>query len=162
MAMSLFASAIVEGRPVRMFNYGQIRRDFTYIDDVAQAVVRLLELAPAPNPNWSESCPDPASSSAPWRVYNIGNNRSVEVCRVLALLEAELSRPAIIEFEPMQPGDVPETCADVDELARDVQFRPETAIEEGVRRFVTWYCAYHRVPAGAAKDLTGRSEDYGE
>jgi UDP-glucuronate 4-epimerase len=142
MAMFIFASAIVDGLPIRLFNFGKMRRDFTYIDDVADAVVRLLEKPPAPNPSWSGERPDPSSSTAPWRIYNIGNNTSVEVSQVVALLEAELGRKAVTELVAMQPGDVPETCADVTDLMREVGFRPSTPIAEGVRRFVAWYLAY--------------------
>ena len=142
MAMFIFASAILEGRPIRLFNFGNMRRDFTYVDDVSQAVVRLLDRIPAPDPSWSGERPDPSTSAAPWRIYNIGNNRTVEVSRVVSLLEAELGRTAIREMVAMQPGDVAETCADVSDLMRDVGFRPATPIEEGIRRFAAWYLAY--------------------
>ena len=142
MAMFIFASAILDGRPIRLFNHGNMRRDFTYVDDVVQAVVRLIDRIPSPDPAWSGERPDPSSSAAPWRVYNIGNNNPVEVPRVVALLKAELGRIAIKELVPMQPGDVPETRADVDDLMRDVGFRPSTPIEEGIKRFVAWYRAY--------------------
>jgi nucleoside-diphosphate-sugar epimerase len=148
MAMYIFASAILDGRPIRLFNHGNMRRDFTYVDDVTQAVVRVLEQAPAPDPGWSGDAPDPARSAAPWRIYNIGNNKPVEIARVVELLEAELGRPAVKELVPMQPGDVPETCADVDDLMRDVGFRPATPIEEGIRRFAVWYRAYRQHPHG--------------
>ncbi|MEA2991681.1 MAG: UDP-glucuronate 4-epimerase, partial [Alphaproteobacteria bacterium] len=143
MAMFIFASAIVEGKPIRLFNHGHMRRDFTYVDDVTEAVVRLIDRVPEPNPAWSGAAPDPATSSAPWRVYNIGNNSTVEVARVVELLEQEFGRPAIREMAPMQAGDVAETCADVDDLMRDVGFRPSTTIEEGIRRFAAWYRSYH-------------------
>jgi UDP-glucuronate 4-epimerase len=142
MAMFIFASAILEGRPIRLFNFGNMRRDFTYVDDVSQAVVRLLDRIPAPDPSWSGERPDPSTSAAPWRIYNIGNNRTVEVSRVVSLLEAELGRTAIREMVAMQPGDVAETCADVSDLMRDMGFRPATPIEEGIRRFAAWYLAY--------------------
>jgi UDP-glucuronate 4-epimerase len=142
MAMFLFATAIVEGTPLRLFNNGNMRRDFTYVDDVTEAVVRLVDTVPAPNPAWSGDAPDPATSLAPWRVYNIGNNRPVEVSRVVELLEQEFGRPAIKELAPMQPGDVAETRADVDDLMREVGFRPSTPIEEGIRRFADWYRSY--------------------
>ena len=142
MAMFIFASAILEGRPIRLFNHGQMRRDFTYVDDVVEAMVRLIDRVPQPNPQWSSDAPDPASSSAPWRIYNIGNNRTVEVTRVVELLEAELGRKAIRELVGMQPGDVAETRADVDDLMRDVGFRPDTSIEDGIRRFIAWYREY--------------------
>jgi UDP-glucuronate 4-epimerase len=139
MAMFIFASAIAEGRPIRLFNFGRMRRDFTYVDDVAEAVVRLLARVPTPDPAWSGAAADPGSSAAPWRIYNIGNNQSVEVTRVVELLEASFGRPAVKELAPMQPGDVAETRADVDDLMREVGFRPATPIEEGIRRFVGWY-----------------------
>lgn len=142
MAMYIFASAIVEGRPLRLFNNGNMRRDFTYVDDVIEAVVRLVDRVPAPNPSWSGDAPDPASSLAPWRVYNIGNNHAVEVGRVVELLEQEFGRTAIKEMAPMQPGDVAETRADVDDLMCEVGFRPSTPIEEGIRRFAGWFRSY--------------------
>jgi UDP-glucuronate 4-epimerase len=145
MAMFIFTSAIVENRPIRLFNFGKMRRDFTYIDDVAEAVVRLVDRVPAGNPAWSGSAPDPATSAAPWRLYNIGNNEAVDISHVVDLLEAEIGRKAVREMAPMQPGDVTETCADIDELMRDVGFRPATPIGEGVRRFVAWYRGHYGV-----------------
>jgi UDP-glucuronate 4-epimerase len=142
MAMFIFASAIVEGRPIRLFNHGRMRRDFTYVDDVTEAVVRLVDRIAAPDPAWSGERPNPATSSAPWRLYNIGNNRTVEVTDVVALLEREFGRAAIKELAPMQPGDVTETRADVDALIKEVGFSPATPIEEGVRRFAAWYRGY--------------------
>jgi UDP-glucuronate 4-epimerase len=139
MAMFLFATAIVEGKPLRLFNSGDMRRDFTYVDDVTEAVVRLVDRVPEPNPHWSGDAPDPATSKAPWRVYNIGNNTPVEVSHVVDLLEKEFGKPAIREMAPMQPGDVAETRADVDDLMRDVGFRPDTPIEEGIQRFAAWF-----------------------
>jgi len=144
MAMFIFASAILEGRPIRLFNHGNMRRDFTYIDDVAEAVVRLVEHIPAGNPLWSGAAPDPGSSAAPWRVYNIGNNQPVEVLRVVTLLEQALGRTAQKELLPMQPGDVPATYADIDDLQREIGFRPSTSIEDGIARFAAWYTAYRR------------------
>jgi UDP-glucuronate 4-epimerase len=143
MAMYIFASAIIAGRPIRLFNDGSMRRDFTFVDDTTEAVVRLLDRVPAPDPTWSGSDPDPATSRAPWRIYNIGNNRTVEVRRVVEILEAELSRKAIVELAPMQPGDVSETRADVDDLAAEIGYTPSTPIEEGIARFVAWFRAYH-------------------
>jgi UDP-glucuronate 4-epimerase len=142
MAMFMFTSAIVEGRPIRLFNFGKMRRDFTYIDDVAEAILRLIDRAPAGDPRWSGDAPDPAASAAPWRLYNIGNNQAVEVSHVVDLLEAELGRKAVREMVPIQPGDVTETCADIGELTRDIGFRPATPIGEGIRRFVAWYRDY--------------------
>ncbi|HET7681140.1 MAG TPA: NAD-dependent epimerase [Xanthobacteraceae bacterium] len=145
MAMFIFASAIVDGKPLRLFNNGNMRRDFTYVDDVTEAVVRLVDRLPTPDPAWSGDAPDPGSSLAPWRIYNIGNNRTVEVSRVVDLLEQEFGRPAIREMAPMQPGDVSETRADVDDLMRDVGFRPATSIEEGIKRFAAWYRGYRGI-----------------
>ncbi len=142
MAMFMFATAIVEGKPLRLFNNGNMRRDFTFVDDVTESVVRLVDHVPAPNPAWSGDAPDPATSNAPWRVYNIGNNTTVEVSYVVELLEKEFGRPAIKEMAPMQPGDVSETRADVDDLMRDVGFRPSTTIEDGIKRFADWYRIY--------------------
>ena len=143
MAMFIFASAIVERRPIQLFNFGQMRRDFTYVDDVTEAVVRLVDWIAGRNPKWSGDAPNPATSSAPWRIYNIGNDHSVEVPRVVELLEAELGCRAIRQLVPMQPGDVTETRVDVSDLMRDVNFRPSTSIEEGIRRFVAWFRVYH-------------------
>jgi UDP-glucuronate 4-epimerase len=145
MAMFIFTKAILEGHPIRLFNYGRVRRDFTYIDDIVQAMERLLDRPPGGDPNWSGDAPDPSSSAAPWRLYNIGNNRSVEVTRVVELLERELGRKAVKELVEMQPGDVPETCADIDDLARDVGFTPATPIEVGIARFVAWYREFYRM-----------------
>jgi UDP-glucuronate 4-epimerase len=142
MAMFIFASAIVEGRPIRLFNRGNMRRDFTYVDDVVEAVVRLVDHIPAGNPHWSATAPDPGSSAAPWRVYNIGNNQPVELLHVVELLEQALGRVASKELLPMQPGDVPSTYADVDDLMREIGFRPSTSIEDGVARFADWYRSY--------------------
>jgi UDP-glucuronate 4-epimerase len=145
MAMFIFATAIVEGKPLRLFNNGNMRRDFTYVDDVTESVVRLVDHVPAPNPAWSGNDPDPATSLAPWRIYNIGNNRTVEVSRVVDLLEQEFGRPAIREMAPMQPGDVAETRADVDDLMREVGFKPSTSIEDGIKRFASWYRGYRGI-----------------
>jgi UDP-glucuronate 4-epimerase len=144
MAMFIFARAIATGEPIRLFNYGQMRRDFTFIDDIVEGVVRLVDLPPPGNPAWSGDKPDPATSKAPWRVYNIGNNTTVEVSYVVSLIEKELGRKAVIEMVEMQPGDVAETRADVDDLMRDAGFRPATPIEEGVKRFIAWYRDYHK------------------
>src|SRR5438270_6454349 len=144
MAMYIFAKAIAEGQPIKLFNHGRMRRDFTYVDDVVEAVERVIAKIPKKNAVPSDGKLDPATSAAPWRIYNIGNNRTVEVPRVVALLEQELGRKAKVELVPMQPGDVPETRADVDDLMRDVGFRPATWIEDGVRNFVAWFRQYHR------------------
>jgi UDP-glucuronate 4-epimerase len=142
MAMWLFAAAILEGRPIKLFNHGRMRRDFTYVDDVVESLVRLVERAPAGDADWSGDAPDPGRSRAPWRVYNIGNSSPVEVTKVVSILEGLLGREAKKEMMGMQPGDVPATYADVDDLMREVGFKPATPIEEGIRRFVDWYRAY--------------------
>ena len=143
MAMWLFAAAILEGRPIKLFNGGDMRRDFTFVDDVAAAVVKLINHAPHGNPAWSGDNPDPATSRAPWRVYNIGNHTPVDLMEVVRLLEAALGRPAIRELMPMQPGDVHETCADVEDLRQAVGFAPTTPIAEGIGRFVEWFRPWH-------------------
>ncbi len=143
MAMAIFAKAIAAGKPIPLFNRGEMRRDFTYIDDVTEAMERLIERVPAADPDWNGMAPDPATGPAPWRIYNIGGNRAVEVGRVVELLEAALGRKAIREYLPMQPGDVPETRADAADLAAAVGIQPATPIDEGIRRFVAWYRAYH-------------------
>jgi UDP-glucuronate 4-epimerase len=144
MAMFIFAKAIVEGEAIRLFNYGRMRRDFTYVDDVTQAVERIIDMPPAPADAPAGGDLDPGTSTAPWRIYNIGNNRTVEISRVVELLEQEFGRKAIIELVPMQPGDVPESCADIDDLMRDVGFRPSTPIEQGLRNFAAWFRDYHK------------------
>ena len=145
MAMFIFAKAILSGTPIRLFNHGNMRRDFTYIDDVVEAVVRLVDRPPQGNPAWSGAKPDPATSSAPWKIYNIGNNRPEELLHVVSLLEKEFGRTAVREMSPMQPGDVPATYADIDDLARDVGFRPTTSIEEGIARFAAWFKEYGKI-----------------
>jgi UDP-glucuronate 4-epimerase len=146
MAMWLFTQAILEGRPIKLFNHGQMRRDFTYIADIVEAVVRLVPRPPAPNRAWFGDAPDPATSRAPWHVYNIGNSNPVEVSEVVRLIEEAIGQQAVRELLPMQPGDVPQTYADVADLERAVGFRPKTPIGEGVRRFVEWFRKYHARP----------------
>ena len=143
MAMWIFASAILAGKPIKLFNHGKMQRDFTYVGDVVESIVRLVARPPVANPDWSGDRPDPGSSSAPWRVYNIGNNNPVELLDVVDLLEKSIGKKAIRELEPMQPGDVPATYADVDDLMREVDFKPATPIAEGIARFIDWYRAYH-------------------
>jgi UDP-glucuronate 4-epimerase len=145
MAMFLFAKAIVGGTPIKLFNHGNMRRDFTYIDDVGEAVVRLVDRPPQGNPNWSGQKPDPATSAAPWKIYNIGSNSPEELMHVVSLLETEFGRTAVKEMVPMQPGDVPATYADIEDLTREVGFRPATKIEEGIARFAKWYRDYHNL-----------------
>ena len=142
MATFIFAKAILEGKPIKMFNGGNMRRDFTYVDDVVEAITRLMDRPPQGNPAWSGNRPDPSSSAAPWKIYNIGNNRPEELTHVVALLEKEFGRSAIKEMLPMQPGDVPATYADIEDLARDLGFRPSTTIEDGIARFSQWFREY--------------------
>jgi UDP-glucuronate 4-epimerase len=144
MAMWLFAKAILAGEPIKLFNNGDMRRDFTYVDDIVESIVRLVDRAPGPDPKFSDDAPDPGTSNAPWRVYNIGNNNPVELLEVVRLLEDALGVKAKRELLPMQPGDVPATYADVDDLMREVDFKPSTPIGEGIQRFVAWFRDYHR------------------
>jgi UDP-glucuronate 4-epimerase len=139
MAMWLFTDAIMQGRPIKLLNHGRMRRDFTYVDDVTEAVVRLLARPPGGNPGWSGAAPDPSSSCAPWRVYNIGNSHPVELLEVVKLIEQAVGRAAVREELPLQPGDVPETCADVSELERLIGYRPATPITAGIQKFVDWF-----------------------
>ncbi|MGJ4886122.1 NAD-dependent epimerase [Bradyrhizobium sp. HKCCYLRH1065] len=145
MAMFIFAKAILAGQPVKLFNQGRMRRDFTYVDDIVQAIVRLIGRPPQGNPDWDGNRPDPSSSRAPWRIYNIGNNHPEQLMDVITLLEKEFGRPAIREMLPMQPGDVEATYADVSDLERDIGFRPATSIADGIGRFAKWYRDYHRI-----------------
>jgi UDP-glucuronate 4-epimerase len=145
MAMFIFAKATLEGTPIKLFNHGNMRRDFTYIDDVAQAVVRLIDHPPQGNPEWSSETPDPATSAASWKIYNIGNNRPEELLHVVALLEKEFGRTAIKEMLPMQPGDVPATYADIEDLEREIGFKPATSIEDGIKKFASWFREYHNI-----------------
>ncbi|HMG36080.1 MAG TPA: NAD-dependent epimerase [Blastocatellia bacterium] len=144
MALFRFTKAILEGRPISVFNHGKMRRDFTYVDDITEGVVRVLDRVATQDPNWSAHSPDTATSSAPYRIYNIGNNKPVELLRLITVLEDALHRKAQKEMLPMQPGDVPATYADIEDLTQDLDFRPMTSIETGVRRFVDWYLDYHR------------------
>jgi UDP-glucuronate 4-epimerase len=145
MAMFIFAKAILEGAPIKLFNHGNMRRDFTFVEDVSEAVVRLMDRPPRGNPNWSSDKPDPSSSAAPWKIYNIGNNNPEDLMQVVSLLEKEFGRTAAKEMLPMQPGDVPATYADIEDLAREIGFRPSTTIEEGIVRFAKWYRDYHKL-----------------
>ena len=145
MALFLFTRAILSGKPIELYNHGRMRRDFTYIDDIVEGVVRTLDRVPTGNPDWSGDAPDPGSSRAPYRVYNIGNNQPVELMEFVEALEDALGMKAEKVFLPMQPGDVPATWADVDDLMRDTGFRPATPIREGIRRFVAWYREYYGV-----------------
>ncbi len=145
MALFLFTKAILAGEPIDVFNHGRMRRDFTYIDDIVEGIVRTMDHPAMPNPEWSGDSPDPGTSRAPWRLYNIGNHQPVELMRLIELLEEALGRKAEKRLLEMQPGDIPATYADVAALTEAVGFRPATPIDVGVRRFVEWYREYHRV-----------------
>ncbi len=144
MALFKFAKNILAGSPIEVFNHGRHRRDFTFIDDVVEGVVRVLDRVPQPDPEWNPAAPDSASSNVPYRIYNIGNNRPVELLYYIEVLEECLGRRAEKLMLGLQPGDVPETFADIDDLARDTGFRPQTTVEEGVRRFADWYLSYYQ------------------
>jgi len=145
MALFIFTKAILEGTPIDVFNHGKMQRDFTYIDDIVEGIIRVLDHPATPNPSWSGEQPDPGTSSAPARVYNIGNHRPVELLRFIETLEQALGKKAEKKLMPLQPGDVPATYADIDDLTRDVGFSPATPIEEGIPRFVQWYREYYRI-----------------
>lgn len=144
MAPMLFASAIMEGRPIDVFNHGKMQRDFTYIDDIVEGVVRALDKPAEPNPDWSSETPDSASSYAPYRLYNIGNNQPVELMTFIESLENALGEKAEKNMLPMQPGDVQATYADIDALVEDVGFRPDTPLEEGIKQFIDWFREYYQ------------------
>lgn len=143
MALFLFTKAILEDRPIDVYNGGKMKRDFTYIDDVVEGVFRLAQKIPEPNPEWNGDSPDPASSFAPYRIYNIGNNKPVELMEFIRILEKKLGKRAKLNLLPLQPGDVPATYADIEELTRDVGFAPATPLEEGISRFLEWYREYY-------------------
>jgi UDP-glucuronate 4-epimerase len=145
MAPFLFTKAILEGRPIDVFNYGNMQRDFTYIDDVVEGVMRVVDTIPEPNLAWSGHSPDPGSSYAPYRLYNLGNHQPVELMRFIEVLEEYLGRKAAKNLLPPQPGDVPVTYADVEALINDVGFQPTTPIEVGIEQFVNWYRAYYQL-----------------
>jgi UDP-glucuronate 4-epimerase len=144
MAYFSFTKAIVEARPIDIFNNGDMKRDFTYVDDIVEGTVRVLDKIPRANPRWSGDDPDPATSYAPYRLYNIGNNQPVELMHFIRLLEKYLGRETKKNHLPMQAGDVYATYADIDDLMTDVGFKPSTTLEVGLKRFVEWYQAYYR------------------
>jgi UDP-glucuronate 4-epimerase len=145
MALFLFTRNILAGKPIDVFNYGNHRRDFTYVDDIVEGVIRVLDRPAEANPNWSGDRPDSATSRAPYRLYNIGNNNTVELRRYIEVLEGCLGKKAERNLLPLQPGDVPDTFANVDDLVHDFDYRPNTPIEVGVQRFVDWYLDYYGV-----------------
>jgi UDP-glucuronate 4-epimerase len=144
MALFLFTKNILAGKPINVFNYGNHRRDFTYVDDIAQGVVRAADRVATANPAWNSDDPDPGTSKAPYRLYNIGNNQPVELMRYIDCIEQCLGRKAQKNLLPLQPGDVPDTFADIDDLVSDVGYRPATPVEVGVEKFVRWYVDYYK------------------
>ena len=145
MALFLFTKALLNGEKIKVFNYGQHRRDFTYIDDIVEGVIRTLDHTAAANPDWTGKQPDPGTSKSPWRVYNIGNQNPVELMKYIEVLEQCLGKTAEKELLPLQPGDVPDTYADVEALVQDIGYKPDTSIEEGIERFVSWYRDYYKI-----------------
>ena len=145
MALFLFTKNILAGRPIDVFNYGKHTRGFTYIDDIVEGVIRALDTVAVANVKWSGATPDPATSRAPYRVYNIGSNAATPLMRYIELIEQNVGRKAELNLLPLQPGDVPDTAADVEDLMRDVGYRPDTPVETGVERFVEWYRVYYNV-----------------
>ena len=142
MALQKFTRAILSGKPIRVFNYGKHKRDFTYIDDIIEGIVRVIDRPAKSNPDWDSDYPDPATSSAPFRIYNIGNNQPIELMKYIGVLESLLKKKAITELLPMQPGDVSETYADIDDLTDQFDYKPSINIDVGIRRFVNWYKSY--------------------
>jgi len=143
MALQKFAQAITKGETIKVFNYGNHRRDFTYIDDIVEGVIRILDRPAPPNPDWSSEKPDSATSSAPWRVYNIGNNNPVNLMDYISALEEALGKEAKKEFLPIQPGDVPETYADVTDLVKEFDYKPNTSVKDGIANFAMWFSGYY-------------------
>jgi UDP-glucuronate 4-epimerase len=145
MALFLFTKAILEDRAIDVYNSGKMQRDFTYIDDIVEGVVRVIHKLPEPDQNWDGSRPDPATSFAPYKIYNIGSNNPVELLEFIHTIEKQLGKKVKMNLLPIQPGDVPKTYADIDDLMKDVDFRPSTSIEDGIRHFVAWYREYYNV-----------------
>ncbi len=145
MALFLFTKNILAGKPIDVFNYGKHKRDFTFVDDIVEGVIRTLDNVATPNPDWDSNAPDPATSSAPFRVYNIGNNQPIDLEHYISTLEGCLNRTAEKNLLPLQAGDVPDTYADVSDLVRDVNYKPDTTVEDGIGRFVDWYLDYYKV-----------------
>lgn len=144
MALFLFAKAILEDKVIKVFNHGKMQRDFTYIDDIIEGVFRVMSRLPQPNPAWDGNHPDPGTSYAPYKIYNIGNNNPVELMEFIETIEKTLGRKAKKEFLDLQPGDVPATYADIDDLMEDVGFKPNTSIESGIKQFITWFKEYYK------------------
>jgi UDP-glucuronate 4-epimerase len=145
MALFLFTKAILEGKPIQVFNHGKMQRDFTYVDDIVEGVVRVMENVPVPNPEWSSDNPDPATSYKKYKIYNIGNNSPVQLSDFIEEIEKALGRKATKEYMDMQPGDVPATYADIDDLIKDVGFKPATPLSQGIQKFIDWYKEYYSI-----------------
>jgi UDP-glucuronate 4-epimerase len=145
MALFLFTKAIIAGSPIEVYNDGKMRRDFTYVDDIVESISRLIPKIPKPDLQWNGLRPDPATSFAPYRIFNIGNNKPVELLRFIEVIEEKLGKKAIKKLMPLQDGDVPETFADVDDLMNEVNFKPSTSIEDGVGKFIDWYLDYYKI-----------------
>jgi UDP-glucuronate 4-epimerase len=148
MALFKFTAGILAGRPIPVFNRGEMVRDFTYVDDIVEGIVRVIDLPAQPRPDWSGDHPDPATSSAPWRVFNIGNSQPVKLLRYIEVIEQCLGRKAVVELLPMQPGDVQATVADVSSLQEATGFRPDTSVETGIAKFIDWYKDYYQIGGG--------------
>lgn len=145
MVLFIFTKAISTGEPIDVYNHGRMKRDFTYIDDTTEGIIQVLGNIPQPNRSWSGAAPDPSTSPAPYKLYNIGNHQPVDLLYFIEVLEKTLGKKAVKRFLPIQPGDTPATYADVDDLVRDIGFKPITPIEAGIKRFVEWYRDYYRV-----------------
>lgn len=145
MALFIFTKAILEGKPINVYNHGKMKRDFTFVDDIVKGIVKLLPKIPTGNSSWDGNNPDPSNSFCPYRVFNIGNNKPIELLKFIEVLERKIGKKAIKNFMPIQPGDVPATYADIDALENEIGFRPSTPIEEGIGRFVDWYLDYYKV-----------------
>lgn len=145
MALFIFTKRILQGKRIQVFNHGEMKRDFTYIDDVIEGVIRVMDAIPSPNPEWTGELPDPSTSPGPYRIYNIGNNSPVSLMDFIGAIEQALGKNAVKEYLPLQPGDVPETYADVDDLNQATDFRPGTSIEDGINEFIAWYFDYYKL-----------------
>jgi len=145
MALFLFTKSILEGKPINVFNFGKHRRDFTYIDDIVEGVIKVIDKIATPNPEWNSEMPDSGTSSSPWRLYNIGNNSPVELMDYIGALEKSLGIKATKNMLPLQDGDVPDTYANVDDLVRDLNYKPSMSVERGVENFVKWYKDFYKV-----------------
>lgn len=145
MAFFLFTKAILEGKPIQVFNNGDMLRDFTYVDDIVEGVIRVMDHPAAPDKSWNATAPDPASSKAPYKIYNLGNNSTIKLLDFIQAIEEELGIEAKKEFLPMQPGDVPATYADVSDLVADFNYKPATTVKEGIKKFISWYKSYYKV-----------------